>query len=141
TDLQKMNGELAYQILAQRDKALSFSRSQLVQEATRVPAQAFEAYMKGLLTDPNDETRAIYLKNAMKLYAKENGGAVYSQAAFELARFYLGQGKLKEAAEYFSMVQKREPHYGEAQFYAGLAYWKLGDLQHALAALLPLTNA
>ena len=39
TDLQKINGELAYQILAQRDKALSFSRSQLVQEATRVPAR------------------------------------------------------------------------------------------------------
>src|SRR5438128_951551 len=49
TDLQKMNGELAYQILFQRDKALSFSRNQLVQDATRVPPQAFEAFMKGLL--------------------------------------------------------------------------------------------
>jgi hypothetical protein len=47
TDLQKMNGELAYQILSQRDKTLSFSRNQLVQEATRVPPQAFEAFMKG----------------------------------------------------------------------------------------------
>ena len=37
TDLQKMNGELAYQVLFQRDKALSFSRNQLIQEATRVP--------------------------------------------------------------------------------------------------------
>jgi len=62
TDLQKMNGELAYQILSQRDKALSFSRNQLIQEATRVPPQAFEAYMKGLLTAAKDPTRAIYLK-------------------------------------------------------------------------------
>lgn len=140
TDLQKMNGELAYQILAQRDKALSFSRNQLVQEATRVPAKAFEAYMKGLLTDPNDETRAIYLKNAMKLYAKENGGAVYSQAAFELGQFYLHHNQLKEAAEYLTMVPQKEPHYAEAQFYAGLAYWKTGDIQKALSVLLPLAD-
>src|SRR5436309_2103519 len=42
-DLQKMHGELSYQILYQRDKALSFSRNQLVQEATRVPAGSFQA--------------------------------------------------------------------------------------------------
>jgi len=46
TDLQRMNGQLAYQVLSQRDKALSFSRDQLIQEATRVPPQAFEAFMK-----------------------------------------------------------------------------------------------
>ena len=38
------------------------------------------------------------------------------------------------------MVQKREPHYGEAQFYAGLAYWKLGDLQQALSVFVPLAD-
>ena len=140
TDLQKMNGELAYQILSQRDKALSFSRNQLIQEATRVPPQAFEAYMKGLLTAAKDPTRAIYLKNAMKLFEKENGGAVYSQAAFALGEFYLSQGQLKEAAEYLTMVQKKEPHYGEAQFYAGLAYWKLGEDKKALAILVPLAD-
>src|SRR6185436_7931630 len=140
TDLQKMNGELAYQILSQRDKALSFSRNQLVQEATRVPPQAFEAISKGLLTPEKDPTRAIYLKNAMKLFEKENGGAVYSQAAFALGEFYLGQAQLKEAAEYLTMVQKREPHYGEAQFYAGLAYWKLGEDKKALEILVPLAD-
>ena len=140
TDLQKMNGDLAYQILSQRDKALSYSRNQLVLEATRVPPQAFEAFMKGLLVSANDPTREVYLKNAMKLYAKANGGAVYSQAAFELGQFYLSQGKLKEAAEYFAMVQKKEPHYGEAQFYAGLAYWKTGDIKKALDVLVPLAD-
>jgi len=140
TDLQKMNGDLAYQILSQRDKALSYSRNQLVLEATRVPPQAFEAFMKGLLVSANDPTREVYLKNAMKLYAKANGGAVYSQAAFELGQFYLSQRKLKEAAEYFAMVQKKEPHYGEAQFYAGLAYWKTDDIKKALEVLVPLAD-
>jgi tetratricopeptide (TPR) repeat protein len=140
TNLQRVHGELAYQILFQRDKALSFSRNQLVQEATKVPPQAFEAYMKGSLTEERDPTRAIYFKNALKLYANVNGGAVYSQAAFELGRFHFNQSQWKEAIEYFTMLQKKDPHYGEAQFYAGLAYWKTGDLQHALATFVPLAD-
>jgi predicted Zn-dependent protease len=138
--LQKMNGDLAYQILFQRDKALSFSRNQLVQEATKVPPEAFEAYIKGLLTEEHESTRSVYFKNAMKLYANANGGAVYSDAAFQLGRFYMGQGQWKEAAEYLAMVQKKEPHYGEAQFYAALAYWKQNDLQHAMTLLVPLAD-
>jgi tetratricopeptide (TPR) repeat protein/TolB-like protein len=139
-DLQKVHGDLAYQILFQRDKALSFSRNNLVQEATKVPPQAFEAYMKGSQTDQREPTRAIYFKNALKLYGDMNGGAVYPQAAFELGRFYFNQLKWKEAIEYFTMLQKKEPHYNEAQFYAGLAYWKTGDVAHALATLVPLAD-
>src|SRR6266545_2439470 len=47
TDLQKIHGRLAYQILYQRDPALPFSQNQLVQEATKVPQRAFEPYVKG----------------------------------------------------------------------------------------------
>src|SRR5437764_10146720 len=139
-DLQKMQGELAYQILFQRDKALSFSRNNLVQEATKVPPQAFEAYMKGSMTGEREPTRAIYFKNALKLYGKDNGGAVYPEAAFQLGRFHFNQSQWKEAIEYFIMLQKKEPHYNEAQFYAGLAYWKTGDIQHALTTLVPLAD-
>src|SRR5258707_9882225 len=81
-NLQKVHGELAYQVLFQRDKALSFSRNQLIQEATKVPSQAYEAVQKGLLTPEADPTRAIYFKNALRLFGKDNGGAVYPQAAF-----------------------------------------------------------
>jgi len=139
-ELQKIHGELAYQILFQRDKALSFSRNNLIQEATRVPTQAFEAYMKGSMTGERDAYRAIYFKNALKLYGKDNGGAVYPEAAFELGWFYFNQSQWKEAIEYFMMLQKKEPHYNEAQFYAGLAYWKTSDIQHALATLVPLAD-
>ncbi len=139
-DLQKLHGELAYQILYQRDKALSFSRNNLVQEATKVPPQAFEAYTKGSQTEERDPTRAIYFKNAMNLYGKENGGAVYPEAAFELGRFYFNQSQWKEAIEYFTMLKQKEPHYNEGQFYAGLGYWKTGDIGKALAALVPLAD-
>ncbi|MDX6530145.1 MAG: hypothetical protein QOH41_2435 [Blastocatellia bacterium] len=140
TNLQRVHGELAYQILFQRDKALSFSRNQLIQEATKVPAQAYEAVQKGLLTPEREPTRAIYFKNALQLYGKENGGAVYPQAAFELGNFYFNQAQWKEAIEYFSMLQKKDPHYGEAQFYAGLAEWKTGDISKSLATLVPLAD-
>lgn len=140
TTLQNIQGRLAYQILYQRDRALPYSQNQLVQEATKIPPQAFEAYVKAVQVDERDEKRVNYLKNALRLYADANGGAVYSQAAFELGRFYMADGKWKEATEYFTRLQKKEPHYTEAAFYAGLAYSKLGDWGRAMASLVPLAT-
>lgn len=138
--LQNIQGRLAYQILYQRDKALPFSQNQLVQEATKIPQRAFESYVKGVQLGERDPKRANYLKNALHFYADANGGAVYPQAAFELGRFYMIDGKWKDATEYFTKLQKKDPHYAEAAFYSGLGYAKLGDLGHALAALVPLST-
>jgi len=138
TTLQTMQGRLAYYILYQRDKALPFSQNEVVQRATKIPPLAFEAYVKGAQVSESDPTRAIYLKNAMRFYADANAGATYPQAAFELGHFYLKQQDWKEAAEYFSKLQKKDPHYAEAAFYAGLAYWRQNDYSRALAALVPL---
>jgi len=140
TTLQNIQGRLAYQILYQRDRALPFSQNQLVQEATKIPPQAFEAYVKAVQVDERDEKRSIYLKNAMRLYSDANGGAVYTQAAFELGRYYMLDGKWRESTEYFIKLQKKEPHYIEAAFYAGLGYAKLGDWGRALASLVPLAT-
>lgn len=140
TTLQNIQGRLAYQILYQRDKALPFSQNQLVQEATKVPQRAFEAYVKGVQLGERDEKRVNYLKNALKFYADANGGAVYTQAAFELGRYYMLDGKWKDATEYFTKLQKKDPHYAEAAFYAGLGYAKMGDFGRALAALVPLST-
>lgn len=140
TTLQNIHGRLAYQILYQRDKTLAFSQNQIVQEATKIPQKAFEAYVKGVQLGERDEKRENYLKNAMHYFAEDNGGAVYPQAAFELGRFYMISGKWKDATEYFTKLQKKDPHYAEAAFYAGLGYYKLGDLGHALASLVPLSS-
>ena len=140
TTLQNIQGRVAYEILYRRDKALPFSQNQLVQEATKIPQRAFEAYVKGVQLNDRDPKRANYLKNAVRFYADANGGAVYPQATFELGRFYMNEGKWKEATEYFSKLQKKEPHYAEAAFYAGLGYAKLGELSRALAALVPLST-
>jgi tetratricopeptide (TPR) repeat protein len=139
TTLQNIHGRLAYQILYQRDKALSYSQNQIVQEATKIPQRAFEAYVKGVQLGERDPKRANYLRNALRLYSDANGGALYPQAAFELGRFHMIDGKWKDATEYFTKLQKRDPHYVEAAFYAALGYAKLNDYSRALAALVPLS--
>lgn len=140
TTLQDIHGRLAYQILYQRDKALPFSQNQIVQEATKIPQKAFEAYVKAVQLPLRDEVRARYLKNALHYYAEATSGAVYPQAAFELGRGYMSLGNWKDATEYFSKVQKKEPHYAEAAFYASLGYTKLGDYGRALATVVPLSS-
>ena len=140
TTLQNIQGRLAYQILYQRDKALPFSQNQLVQEATKVPQRAFEAYVKGVQLGERDEKRVNYLKNALRFYADANGGAIYTQAAFELGRYFMLDGKWKDATEYFTKLQKKDAHYAEAAFYAGLGYAKMGDFGRAMAALVPLSS-
>jgi tetratricopeptide (TPR) repeat protein len=140
TTLQEIHGRLAYQILYQRDKALPYSQNQIVQEATKIPQKAFEAYVKAVQLPLRSDTRANYLKNALHYYAESLGGAVYPQAAFELGRGYMNLGNWKEATEYFSKLQKKEPHYAEAAFYASLGYTKLGDYGRALATVVPLSS-
>lgn len=140
TTLQDIHGRLAYQILYQRDKALPYSQNQIVQEATKIPQKAFEAYVKAVQLGLRDELRANYLKNALYFYAESLGGAVYPQAAFELGRGFMSLGNWKEATEYFSKLQKKEPHYAEAAFYASLGYTKLGDYGRALATIVPLSS-
>src|SRR5262245_31232174 len=140
TTLQDIHGRLAYQILYQRDKALPFSQNQIVTEATKIPQKAFEAYVKAVQLNLRDDKRANYLKNALHFYAEALGGAVYPQAAFELGRTYMSLGNWKDATEYFSKLQKKEPHYAEAAFYASLGYTKLGDYGRALATIVPLSS-
>ena len=140
TALQEIHGWLAYQILYQRDKALPYSQNQIIQEATKIPQKAFEAYVKAVQLGLRDEKRAIYLRNALHFYAESAGGAVYPQAAFELGRTYMSLGNWKNATEYFSKIQKKEPHYAEAAFYASLGYTKLGDYGRALATVVPLSS-
>jgi tetratricopeptide (TPR) repeat protein len=140
TTLQEIHGKLAYQILYQRDKALPYSQNQIVQEATKIPQRAFEAYVKGVQVGPREESRVNYLKNALRLYGDATGGGVYPQAAFELGRYYMNHANWKDATDYFSKLQKKDPNYAEAAFYASLGYAKLGDYGRALATIVPLSS-
>ncbi len=140
TNLQTVQGKLAYQILYEQDDKLPFSQNLIVEQATKVPAKAFEAYVKGAMLPNGNPDKPAYLQNAMREYEKANPGSVYKQAAFELGQLFYSQGDYKKAAENFTLLQRRDPHYAEAAFYAALAYWRVGELQSALDTLLPLTT-
>ena len=156
-NLQTMQGQIAYQILYQRDKSLPFSQNQLIEAANKVPARAFEAYIKGLLTSV-PEAKENYFKNASRLYTEATPDTTYSEAELELGHLYLGQKKSTEAINSFERVvsanlkcrekakSDRKPaqcgdeSYAEASFYIGLILWQQGNYESALATLRPLTD-
>jgi tetratricopeptide (TPR) repeat protein len=156
-NLQTIEGQVAYQILYQRDKALPFSQNQLIEAASKVPARAFEAYIKGLLT-PAADSRENYFKNAMRLYTEADPEGTYADAALELGHLYLGQRKFPESIDSFervinanqqckdkARVEKKAPRcndegFAEASFYIGLIQWQQGNYEPALAVLRPLAE-
>ncbi len=138
-NLQTIEGQVAYQILYQRDKALPFSQNQFIEAANKVPARAFEAYIKGLLTT-DAQARENYFKNALRIYTDEKEGAIYSDAALELGHFYLNQKKYGDAIEYFSRIPQESSQYAESAFYTGLIQWQQKNYEQSLAVLRPLAE-
>lgn len=156
-NLQTMQGQVAYQILYQRDKALPFSQNQLIESANKVPARAFEAYIKGLLT-PASEARENYFRNALRLYQDVTPEGTFADAALELGHLYLGQRKFSDAVESFERVINanqrcketarnenkighcNDESFAEASFYIGLIKWQQSNYEQALAVLRPLAE-
>ena len=62
-DLQRLQGDLAYEILYQHNQALPYSRDQIVIDATQAPIGAFENFIKGTLTRDRD-ARVGFLERA-----------------------------------------------------------------------------
>lgn len=158
-NLQTIQGQIAYQVLYQRDKSLPFSQNDLVTAATKVPARAFEAYTKGLLTPMTQiDARENFFKNAMRLYSDATSGGVYSEAALEIGHISLGRRKNGDAISAFEQVISShlkcvekakaetrpancsEEMYAEASFYIGLLQWQQGNYESALATLRPLAD-
>lgn len=156
-NLQTMQGQIAYQVLYQRDKALPFSQNQLIETATKIPARAFEAYIKGLLTqDPM--FRENFFKNALRLYSDSGAAGDFGEAALELGHLFYGQRKFNEAIDAFQRVVNAEracsekargenrpancndEAYAEASFYMGVIRWQQSDFEQALAVLRPLSE-
>jgi tetratricopeptide (TPR) repeat protein len=156
-NLQTIQGQIAYQILYQRDKALPFSQNQIIEAANKVPARAFEAYIKGLLTSA-PESKENYFKNAIRLFAESTPDSTYSDAALELGHLYLGQRKFPDAIDSFERVinanqqcrekakaENKAPRcsdegFAEASFYIGIIRWQQGNYEPALAVLRPLVE-
>lgn len=157
-NLQTMQGQIAYQILYQRDKtALAYSQNDMVVAANKVPARAFEAYIKGLLT-PGLEAKENYFKNAIRLYSEVNPDSTFVEASLELGHLQLGGQKYNDAIESFERVvtanqqckdrakteskvaQCSDESFAESSFYIGLIRWRQGNYEQALSVLRPLAE-
>ena len=137
-DLQKLQGDLAYEILYQHNQALPFSRDQITTDATIAPIGAFENFIKGTLTRERDP-RISFLERAIKEFYDKNK-TQYVAAIFELGRIRFESGEYKEALEQLALVEEKNQRYDEAQFYLGVAQDALGQTDRALATLKKLAG-
>ncbi|HET9529238.1 MAG TPA: tetratricopeptide repeat protein [Blastocatellia bacterium] len=134
--LQKLQGNLAYEVLYKRNPALPFSRDHFTVNATKAPIGAFENYIKGTLTRDR-EARIGFLERAIKEY-NEKTRENYIPAIFELGRIYYEGNDLNEAVKQLSLIGEEDPRYDEAQFYLGVATDRLGQTDAALSSLQKL---
>ena len=137
-DLQKLQGDLAYEILYQHNQALPFSRDQITTDATIAPVGAFENFIKGTLTRERDP-RIGFLERAIKEFYDKNK-TQYVAAIFELGRIRFESGEYKEALEQLALVEEKNQRYDEAQFYLGVAQDAFGQTDRALATLKKLAG-
>jgi tetratricopeptide (TPR) repeat protein len=130
-DLQKLQGEMAYEILYQHNQALPFSREMIINDATQAPIGAFENFIKATLTRDR-EARVGFLERAIKEYFEKTKNK-YIPAIFELGRIHYETGDYKSALEQLAQVDDKNPRYDETQFYAGVAEDALNHTDKALA--------
>lgn len=135
-ELQKLQGDIAYEVLSRHNPAHPFSRDQLVAQATLAPIGAFENYIKGTLTRDRD-ARVGFLERAIKEFS-DRTSQKYTPAIFELGRVYYDVGEYKEAVKQLEAVDERDQRYDEARFYLSVAQDALGQTDKALATLQAL---
>ncbi|MBC7797572.1 MAG: tetratricopeptide repeat protein, partial [Pyrinomonadaceae bacterium] len=142
TKLQTLQGQVAHQVLYQREgNALSLSQNEVIELSRRVPPRAFEAYVKGMLTPATSETRANLFKNALRLYGEEKNGEIYPQASLELGHYYLKLNDYQTAADYFGRLQPSDSDFAEAAFYGGLMQWNLKNYDGAADTFRRLSDS
>ncbi|HZS06282.1 MAG TPA: tetratricopeptide repeat protein [Blastocatellia bacterium] len=144
-ELQVMQGQLAWNILYERDPALPYSRDKMVTRAKSIPPRAFESFVKGFLTG-DQKLRESFLRRALQEYDSESGAGHYAQALYELGTLLYSQRNFAEAAKLLGQLTSDDPHYVEGQYFFGLAAYNSGNVSGAasayekLAALLPMAE-
>jgi tetratricopeptide (TPR) repeat protein len=131
--LQEMQGQLAWNILYERNPSLPYSKDELVRRSTSVPPRAYESFVKGIQTrDP--KVRETFLKRSIQ--ESEAGGTKgrFAQAIYELGLFYYRQRNFAEAARTLAVLTESDPRYLETQFYLGVSYAETKKYKESAAA-------
>ena len=131
-DLQQWQGELAWNILYQRNPSLPYARDVFVRRAQSVPPRAYETYVKAVQTQ-DVKLRESYLRRALQEYEAANAAGHYAQAIYELGLIQYRQSNFAEAAKQFKEITKDDANYVESLFYLGLADYKAGSHEESAA--------
>ena len=138
SDLQAMQGELAWNVLNERNRSTGISKDQMISTAKSVPPRAYESFVKGIQTY-DAKVREMLLRRAVQ--EATNGGGHYAQALFELGMHFYRQRSFVDVSEQLRQLESADPHYFEAQFYLGLAAHQNGNTLEAASALDRLAEA
>lgn len=133
TKLQEMQGQLAWNILYERNPSLTYSKDQFVRRAASIPSRAYESLVKGIQTrDP--KLRENFLRRAIQEFKLSGNPGHYAEAIYELGIFYYHEKKFPEAIKSFKELTPDDPHYLESRFFLGVSYGETSNHQEAAAA-------
>jgi tetratricopeptide (TPR) repeat protein len=139
SELQQMQGQLAWNIIYMRNPEIPYSKEQLLRKSVNVPSRAYESYVKAVQTR-DAKLREGFLRRAIQEYEGEGGTGRYAQAIYELGMLCYRQADFSEAIQLFKGLTSGDPNYAEGLFYLGLATLKSGDTNESLAAYTKLVE-
>jgi tetratricopeptide (TPR) repeat protein len=133
SNLQEWQGQLAWNIVYERNLAPPYSKEQMIGRAKRTPPAAYESFVKGVQTR-DLKLRESFLLRAIQECDNSGGAGYFPQAIYELGLLYYRQADFAEAARQLKRLGKDDPIYAESLFYLGLAAYKAGDANEASSA-------
>jgi tetratricopeptide (TPR) repeat protein len=133
SELQDWQGQLAWNIVYERNLAPPYSKEQMIRRAKQVPPAAYESFVKGVQTR-DLKLRESFLLRAIQECDNSGGAGYFPQAIYELGLLYYRQADFAEAAKQLKRLGKDDPIYVESLFYLGLAAYKAGDVNEASSA-------
>ncbi|MGH9769721.1 MAG: tetratricopeptide repeat protein, partial [Blastocatellia bacterium] len=133
SDLQHWQGQLAWNIVYERNPTLPYSKEQMIRRAKKAPSLAYESFVKGIQTR-DMKLRESFLRRAIQEYESSGEAGHFGQAIYELGLLHYRQADFADAAKLFKELSKDDPNYTESLFYLGLAAYKAGDNNEAASA-------
>lgn len=138
SDLQVIQGRLAWELMYQRNNALPFSRDQLIGRSKSVPYTAYEFYVKALLTS-SKEDRLKLLQRAIQ-ESTQQGQPRFPQAVYEMGIAYYRDKQYSDALKWFEQIGVTDTRGLEARFFLGVCQFQSGGIDGAEKSFSELLN-
>lgn len=140
SNLQQIQGQLAWNILYLRNPSLPYTKDQFVRKATSAPPLAYQSYVKAVQT-ADQKLRESFLRRAIQEFENSGEAGHFGAAIHELGMLSYRQANHAEAVKQFKQLDKGDRHYDESLFYLGLAAYRLGNFEEMTLALTTLAQA